>query len=795
MTFDTAQRSTKRIRENISSFNKEEDDDDWYNTPIGFFNQKNTIIPEMQRNDWVNKHYDVENYQSSVLSSPPIDYMLPATPSTIPIDIPYSTNTSEQLDTTSIDNTTPFSSLHWQDDYFSHTEPRSSISTVTTTALSPSTSQPLDTLIDLPSLNPRVADALSKVQLSYTDKGINLEAKVSNATDLRSLIDAFSHLCCTDMNDDSNTHNRQSQIDKTILYRNKSNQTKPVNFFASTSDLGQISNPHSSLHSDDSLREIADACIDTFFTCWVRFKPIIKKCEFMAWYKSQERPMDTLIINAICSYVFRHMIIHHSRPGLSYFIKDQAKLKEQEEYFYSRARECLDQSFDTPDRYTVIALLFMSLRAEPSKRHHYVGIASSSLHELGIYPRMANEDVDSYEKELDTRLWWYVWAVDFSLWTAGAPKNTPQPRVPGEVDLPQVFEQDIDETEISVITFAQCLTIWRIQADIVAALYDNDHSELTTEQLTEYDKRLLDFHHALPKYLQFDSGFEYGCADLFMACLRVNIEYNATYIILHKLFIPEMHDPRPSQASLRSLNVCLSTALTQLSAIKTCTMVDVGRCAFDRDELWRAAEVVSVAMDIYHTCASPDDQAKIIQGIRVEDFSQGLLKSFDILRHTREYQFECRDWLQVADWMQVDIRRHQLNTPYQRKMKDDKTAIKKPDFFLAHLKPHLTVAPPQQPPSNKLSKQPKQPRKSISFQNQFSVSSTTSTSSQPSRKSSFSASPPFVQFNNYVPPEPKSPKQQAQFINSNGGKNQARFRYFNPRKMNKFLFIDEHPMM
>ncbi|CAO3668403.1 unnamed protein product [Rhizopus stolonifer] len=799
MPYDTVKRSTKRIRANLSSFNEEEDND-WHNTTIEFFNQKNAVTPAMQQNDWNNyKPYSVENSQSSVVSSPPIDYMLPVTPSTMPIDIPYSTNTLEQSDEASIDNTTPLSSLYWQDDYFSPSIPRTSISTettITTAALSPSTPHSLDSLVDLNSLNPIVADVLSKIQLFYTEKGINLESKVSNASDLRTLVDAFSHLCCNDVSNIDDKTNKQPQINKIVLYRNKSNQTKPVNFFASTSDLGQIPNPHSSVFSANSLREITDACIDTFFTCWVRFKPILKKDEFMFWYRSQRRPMDTLIVNAICSYVFRHMVIHHSRPGLSQFLKNQDRLQEQEEYFYSRARECLDQSFDTPDRYTIVALLFMSVRAEPSKRHHYVGIASSALHELGIYPRMKNEDVDCYEKEMDTRLWWFVWAIDFSLWTAGAPKNTPQPRVPGEVDLPQIFEQDIDDTENSVITFTYCLAIWKIQADIVAALYDTNHSELTTEQLAEYDKRLLDFHRGLPDYLQFDSGFEYGCADLFMACLRVNIEYNATRIILHKLFIPEMHDSRPNQASLESLNICLSTALTQLSAIKTCNMVDVGRCAFDRDELWRAAEVVSVAMDIYHTCASSEGRAKIIQGINVEDFTQGLVKSFEILRNTREYEFDYKNWLQVADWVQVEIRRHQLNTSYQHKMRDDRTTIKKPDFFLAHLKPHAIIVPP--PPSSsslpEKSQQPKvapkKPKKIISFQNQFSVSPT-----HPSGKASLSGTSPFVQFNNYtLPPEPKvSKQQQPQFVN--GGKNQARFRYFNPRKMNKFLFIDEHPMM
>ncbi|KAL9559889.1 hypothetical protein PS6_000499, partial [Mucor atramentarius] len=887
MPFDTVERSTKRIR--ADGFAKD-DEDDWYMQSSSFQvfsvdqpqqqpqqpqqQHQHQNQPQEQQQDWTKSYYSQFDtsryfpYQSSILSSPTsMDYLLPATPSAIPIDIPYSGTNTEYLESSSLDDhISPQSNSYWQDDTYSAQSIQSPIHRPSI-ASTVNNNSPPKMLVDTINVNnleasPHLTDVLSKIQFSYSDVGINLEAKISNASELRSLIDAFSQMCCSNTNTNTPTATNTSSpnsdatasathattangdisnadvsqesksrvVDKMLLYRNKSNQTKPVNFFASTCRLGQISNPHSSLDSMTSLQQIADACVDTYFTCWVRFKPILRKDEFMSWYKQQEAPTDTLIVNAICSYVFRHMVIHHPRQGLNHFLKDQDKLQEQEEFFFSRARECLSQSFDTPDRYTVVALLFMSLRAEPSKRHHYAGLAGSALHELEIYPRMVNEDVDSYDKEMDTRLWWYAWAADFSLYTAGSPKNTPQPRLPGKVDLPQVFEQDIDEDEIGVITFAHCLTLWQIQADIVAALYDQQNSELTVEQLAEYDKRLLDFHSALPEYLVFDSGFEYGSEDLFLACLRVNIEYNATRIILHKLFIPEMNDTRPSQASLESLNICLSTALSQLSAIKTCNMGDVGRCAFDRDELWRAAEVISVTMDIYDTCISTDDQAKILAGIKMEDFVVGLRKSYDVLQNTREFRFSCKNWFQVADWIQVEIRRHQLigNATHAARHSQDETNKKnKPDYFLAHLKPNailndhqphpheaslIKLSPSSSSSSSLLSskkpsstststsspKASKQPRKSISFQNQFSVQQPPSTPTRQqsvpqqqnsginSRKSSFSTAPPFVQFNAYIPPD-----QQQQQTN---GKNPARFRYFNPRKMNKFLFIDEHPM-
>ncbi|KAI8365149.1 hypothetical protein BD560DRAFT_425328 [Blakeslea trispora] len=731
-----------------------------------------------------------------------MEYMYPATPAALPIDIPYSNHYhTDYFESSSL---SPQSNLFYQDDNASAilsettqspAQHRPSISSSVFSPATPSNSSPPKILLDslpedMTSLigeNAALTDVLSKVKLSYSDVGINLEAKVSSATDLRSLIDAFSQLCTSNScNDSSNSDTmsdlNKNSVDKMLLYRNKKNQTKPVNFFASTCRLGQISNPHSRLDSITSLHQLVDACIETYFSCWVRYYPVLQRDEFMNWYHSQERPEDTLIVNAICSYVFRHMVIHHPKDGFERFLEDQDKLQEQEEYFFSRARECLSQSFDIPDRYTVIALLYMSVRAEPTKRHHYAGMAISALHELSIYPRMTHEDVDSYEKEMDTRLWWYAWAIDFSLWTSGSPKNTPQPRLPGKPDFPQVFEQDIDDTETGVISFMHCLKLWQIQADIVAALYDQESAVLTVEQFEEYDKRLSDFYQSLPNYLMFDSGFQYGSEDLFVACLRVNIEYNATRIILHKLFIPEINDTRPSQASLKSLNICLSTALNQLSAIKTCNMADIGRCAFDRDELWRATEIISIAMDIYHTCVSSEDQAVILTGIAMEDFRTGLLKAYEALQSTREYRFSCKNWFQVVDFIQVEIRRHQLegNLSSLSKFSEfNQLEKKQPDYFLAYLKPDA-----------KLNNHDPHPHE----MNQFSIETPLQQSQQsqcinnPSstRNPSFSTAPPFVQFNAYVP------DQQLQASN---GKSPARFRYFNPRKMNKFLFIDEHPMM
>lgn len=612
-------------------------------------------------------------------------------------------------------------------------------------------------------------DALSKFQLSYTDLGLNMEARISNVSDLRSLIDAFSKLCRDDYQEEKQC--QPVTTNSAVLYRNRNFRTKPVNFFSHVCGLGQIVHPHSKHGTAMSLRQIVDACVDTYFSCWVRYTPILRKDEFMAWYKRQHHPTETLIVNAMCSFVFRHLVTHHPRPELAHFCADQDQLQEQEEFFFDRARDLVGQSFDTPDRYAIVGLLFMACRAENSRAHHYTGMAVSALQELEIYPRTVLDTDDTYDKEMDTRLWWFVWSIDFYLYSGGAPKNTPQARPEGvEVDLPRIFEQDIDEAEIGVLAHIHCLKLWRIQASIIQTLYEHDTESMTVDQLADYDARLVAYHQSLPPYLRFDSGFEYGCEDLFLACVRVNLEYNASRIILHKLFIPEPNDSHPTELSLHSLNVCLSTALLQLRTLKTCNKIPFGRCAFDRDELWRAAEVISTAMDVYRACASPI----ILRGIDRDEYEQGLHKALAILQDTRDYQQNSKNWIQVADWIELEIRRHQLY--YAHPLRQKEQFHQQPaDYFLANLKP--TAAD-----------------KYHHARETHPAGSMLSVLSFPQTKAFTSPSPASL-MQSTLPPRSSTSTFSASpsSSSSTSSSSRPRFRYFNPRNTNKFLFIDENP--
>ncbi|CAO3618501.1 unnamed protein product [Cunninghamella blakesleeana] len=750
-------------------------------------------------------------------------------------------------------------------------------------------------------LDKNLRDLFNKCSVSYSSTGLNLETKITNATELRSLIDTFSKLCSTsssmeeNTNNNNNNNNTSTTVTKGItLYRNKLYKSKPVNFFASVCELGHMmlkqveSSKSSSKSPIISLKQIADACIDTFFCCWVRYSPIINKKEFMTWYNQDPHPEDSLVVNAICAYVFNHAVIQHTQPCLEMFLHDEDLILQQQETFFERARQCLESSFfDTPDRYSIVALLLMSCIAKPEKRYHYAGMAMSALLELDIYPRMVDDNndcdnhdplhdhdhhhVDSFQKEMDTRLWWYAWSIDFYLYSAGTAKNTPKTLRQGEVDSIRVFEEDIDETEHGILADQYCLKWWRFQADCLSIVYQQE-SEMTAEQLRKYDNQLLEMYQSLPNYLKLDSGFTYGCEELFLVCVRVNVEFNATRLILHMPFLPEANDPHPTQVSLQSLNVCLKTALIQLRTINTCNEGVKRRCGFDRDELWRAGEIISLSMDVYRNCVSIRDKELILRDITMDEYRFGLHKASSILHLTKEYKLGRRDWVQVSDWLKSEIERHDrldnsLLLHYQQQQQQQHhhhhvssstslnslslsasssstlsfissptTSISsslssstdslsspttspisinnqvnfKNDYFIANLKPNKQQESSTSSLSSTTTSIKNNNKKLLSS---FSTTTTTTTSSSSSIKKSSSSS---IKKSSPLPSSSLSNSKPIQFSNTDSTEfisfspdddtkqskskkqprqQQARFRYFNPRTMNKFLFIDDHPLL
>ncbi|KAI8335062.1 hypothetical protein BC941DRAFT_472359 [Chlamydoabsidia padenii] len=570
--------------------------------------------------------------------------------------------------------------------------------------------------------------ALSRFRLSFTETGINMEANVSTASDLRSLLDAFSKLSCTSpsLHNNNNNNNNIPRRNSVVLNYNQSCKSAPVNHFIKVGLLGNEthqSHPVTQL----SLRQIADQCVDTYFKCWVRYPPVLRRHDFMLWYASHPAPEDTLIVNALCSLVFRHAVIHHNTYWPS-SLQTPDRIYQQEEFFFARARDALAQSlFSPPDRFMVIALTFLCVRTDPSKRHHYGGLAVSLLQQLGIYPRMIGDDDpddDDYELEWDTRLWWYVWQIDLLHWSAGHPKITPLLQHPNQrydqVDLPKVFDQqDSQDTHIAIIAQSHALALWRIQTEIISTLYEQE-AELTSEQLVGYNDRLVGYYtHMVPDTMKTPSDdHQYE-----LARIRTRLEYDASLIILHQLFTPDHITNTTSPSALASLKICLDAALDQLDLLEGCTRSPLTRCAFDLCELRRVGYILSIA------------------NLKRHVLEQHLQRSLAVLSATPEGQMGNKGWTEVAMY---------LHAQQPKKIKKKKQRITSQQQL--GLKPLTDLSSALSIISFSHKQQPQQQRQ---------------------------------------PPTPPTQTFVQATCNTFDGTNQPRFRYFNPRKMNKFLFIDE----
>lgn len=559
-----------------------------------------------------------------------------------------------------------------------------------------------------------------------------MEANISTASDLRAILDAFSQLSWPSSipttPEYQHHHPRRNSV---ILYRNQSCKSTPVNHILQVGLLGQMHQPSFDDNGFMTLRQLADRCVDTYFACWVRYPHVLPRHDFMAWYVSQSAPEDSLIVNALCSLVFRHTVTHHFSAGLEPFLDDPDRLHRQEEFFFGRARDALAQTLDQPpDRLTVIALTFLCVRTEPSRRHHYGGMAVSLLQQLEIYPRMIGEDDDDddYGLELDTRLWWYVWQIDFFHWTAGHPKITPLLQHPNQrydqVDVPRLFtghDPQDETTRISLLAQTHTLSLWRLQNDIISTLYEEDQAELTSEQLAMFDARLRVLDTLPPHH---DAT----------ARTRIRLEYNATLIILHQLFTPDLQQKQPqistNPTALASLKICLDAALEQLDLLASCIRPPT-QCAFDLFELRRVGRILAMA--------------SMVPGHKDKDLERHLERTLDILAATPEGKIGTKGWNEVAAYL------HAQQRPQSPKKKKTKTATS------------TTTMTPQQQLGQK-------PLTGLS-------------------------SPVIISFSHKQQPPPRTPRPTQTFVqatcNTFNGNNQPRFRYFNPRKMNKFLFIDE----
>ncbi|RUO96266.1 hypothetical protein BC936DRAFT_142307, partial [Jimgerdemannia flammicorona] len=525
--------------------------------------------------------------------------------------------------------------------------------------------------------------------INLSETGISIDTNVQSITELY-------HQLVERLNLDSESVPPTKKDDYAengcaLLSKNKAYHTKPINYQMRVYFLGGDMMRHNSqLNQDLLINHVADHCVNVFFSCWSRNFPVMHKPHFMAWYENLKQPTDEVIVNAICASVARHVLVRHANSALNL---DIAKIRELEEHFFENARDGLGSSFDEPNRHHVVALCLLSACVGKDKKAYYNSMAVRTFYDLGVKPRLVTDDDDSFERELDTRLWWYLWALDFYLYAAGASSAPVKCPVTGEIDLPRVCEEDIDIAEIGVLNWTHELELWKIQSDITEKLYVQKHEITTAEELTEFETRLNAWRDSLPCYFQLDSGFEYGCTDLFQACLQIHVEFNATWIILHKLFIPNA-DATPTPSSLHSLNMCLNSSLLILKLLDSIERLPNGGCSFDLDELSRACEILMMVLAMIDKLNAMDKK-RLLKGVKKADLTKALAKSYDLVKDTIEYRKGSDNFTKYASWLEDALRKRNIQFEMHHMVGTGLDYISSRDQYF---KPNYKISAPLSPP-------------------------------------------------------------------------------------------------
>ncbi|SAL97618.1 hypothetical protein [Absidia glauca] len=746
---------------------------------------------------------------------------------------------------------------------------------------------------------------------------VDLPSSASTNSSMSSSSSSLASQGCSPLSTSSSTFSNQ------LVPRNKRYRNKPANLFKRFYELGQLYINVAGGGGGVTIplffqqlilrQQTVTACIHAYFDCWVRYFPVFPRQHILA-ILDEPRGLDSVIVNAIAFFVLKHMLAHHHYPpALEPMRRDPAKIRDMEEFFFTAAKNKLEQLLFDDDgdnktavsRFDIMGMLLMSYKVDMKKKSIYMTMAVQSLQSLQIHPgdddkegglgdMEADDDADDatvamdtcsgasacgpsasdpaslWKAELDTRLWWMTWMNDFAVSSSGSSTNmlsscfddgfmkipTSASTIPSSASsttsmddsytqqqqqqqqkrsscrrrrVPRLWSFDCDgASEYGIMVNEHCLSIWRMQAEIIQHHYtssanENDRSFFADESavgvssLETFDTQLNQFSQNLPMELQ--GHLPYDATPVSLVRARVHLELNATRIVLHKLYIPDDIDDASDAAGVdsimadylensvnslqwRSLNICLTAALDQVKIMHHCVMVypSVLRCGFDRDELWRAAEIISVAIDVLAGVTrrfGKLDQERIEQQILYQVASKdALLNALDqslvFVQNTYEL-LHCNNsnFRQLEEWLKDRIAYHKKHIPtHPTNPPQQYHQHHHHQHHHQHQHQKQPLQHTYQQPLAKEAQQPSRRSRSTMKKRKTSSSSTTSSTSTSSfdQQISFATGP-------CVFTSPTKPNtNNTVFGSSSQAPPKTRFRYFSPKQNRGLLFIDENPV-
>ncbi|KAI8636108.1 fungal-specific transcription factor domain-containing protein [Parasitella parasitica] len=309
--------------------------------------------------------------------------------------------------------------------------------------------------------------------------------------------------------------------------------------------------------SEDTLpKEVIDNLMHTcYHSCFLAYQ-VVDKDHFMQQYLSDEG-LDPLLTNSINAWVSKHGCIYHNANGGN----SQTTMGE---VYFKNARQLLKKCFDISSPTTIHALLNLYMYQLSSERsslaYLYIGLAIRMAQDLKFHKK-EHMSPDLNQRETNKRLWWSAYWLDLC---AALESNRPTMVDDKDCDLdyPMRLEHEDEETGYCIHFTVYSIKLMRIRKDITKHLPSEQSGQSLLSAISRLENALTNWLSELPQDLHFDDQsavFQKTGSFRDEACLILNIQYQTTWIMLHKFFLPKQ-DQTATPVALLSLNICTKSA-------------------------------------------------------------------------------------------------------------------------------------------------------------------------------------------------------------------------------------------
>ncbi|KAI8368915.1 fungal-specific transcription factor domain-containing protein [Choanephora cucurbitarum] len=308
------------------------------------------------------------------------------------------------------------------------------------------------------------------------------------------------------------------------------------------------------LFSKETLKHLVQTC---YHSCFLPYQ-ILDQDEFMEKYNTPGG-LEPILMNSIHAWVSKHGCIYHNTP---HTYQNPATIGES---YFLKARKLLKKRFDQSNFTTIQALLNLYMYQLSSERSNlaylYIGLAIRMAQDLKLHKKDYMPS-DPKEKERNKRLWWSAYWLDLDA-ALGSNRPTMVDDKDIDIDYPSKLDSEDQETGYRIQFSVEFIKLMRIRKDIAKHLPSEQSGQSLLSAISRLEAALTNWLHQLPHEFKYDPNND----NLFVktgsfrdeAQLILNIAYQATWIMLHRFFVPKVDQPA-SPVALLSLDICTKSA-------------------------------------------------------------------------------------------------------------------------------------------------------------------------------------------------------------------------------------------